>query len=129
MNGVEVELLPVNTTINSVLSSKACNNTKSVDVEDAFFICDLADVVRKMKIWREQLPRVTPFYAVKCNEDPAMLGMMEKLGANFDCASKAEIKRILAMGVSADRIIFANPCKQVCHSCKLCNSYNIFIIL
>ena len=113
LNGVDVEVLPTNTTMDSMMSNKACNNNKSVDVEDAFFICDLADVVRKMNIWREQLPRVTPFYAVKCNEDPALLAMLVKLGASFDCASKAEIKRIIDLQVSPDRIIFAQPCKQV----------------
>ena len=117
LNGVDIALLPINTTIKNVLSNKACNNHKSIDHDDAFFVCDLADVIRKMKIWKEQLPRVKPFYAVKCNEDPALLGLLAELGANFDCASKMEIKRILTMGISPNRIIFANPCKQV----NLCN--------
>ena len=50
--------------------------------------------------------------AVKCNPDMVVLKLLEHLGANFDCASKGEIKTILDMGVSPERIIFANPCKQ-----------------
>lgn len=37
---------------------------------------------------------------------------MAFLGAGFDCASKNEIQKVLDLGVSPDRIIFANPCKQ-----------------
>ena len=32
--------------------------------DDAFFICDLGDVVKKYKLWYSQLPRVTPFYGI-----------------------------------------------------------------
>lgn len=52
------------------------------------------------------------FLAIKCNTDIEVVQLLAKLGANFDCASKSEIKKILDMGVSPDRIIFANPCKQ-----------------
>lgn len=44
-----------------------------------------------------------------------MLSMLEALGAGFDCASQAEIRQVLDMGVSPDRIIFANPCKMPSH--------------
>lgn len=55
------------------------------------------------------------FSAVKCNPDPIVLEMLASLGANFDCASKGELKKILDMGVSPKRIIYANPCKQASH--------------
>lgn len=37
------------------------------------------------------------------------------LGASFDCASKAEIKQVLHLGVEPERIIFAHPCKMIQH--------------
>merc|ERR1711915_362068 len=37
------------------------------------------------------------------------------LGTGFDCASRAEIDSILALGVSPERVIFANPCKMKSH--------------
>lgn len=36
---------------------------------------------------------------------------MAKLGTGFDCASEAEIKLVLSLGVEASRIIYAQPCK------------------
>ncbi len=72
------------------------------------------------------LPTVTPFYAVKCNNDPALLKTLAALGAGFDCASKVsyhkffilfheqvEIKGVLDLGVTPDRIIYANPSKKL----------------
>ncbi|SMQ52190.1 unnamed protein product [Zymoseptoria tritici ST99CH_1A5] len=79
--------------------------------EDAFFVADLGEVYRQHMRWKKHLPRVTPHYAVKCNPDPAVLKLLAKLGAGFDCASKTEIEQVLGMGVDTSRIIYAQPCK------------------
>lgn len=84
-------------------------------VEDAFYVCDLGDVVRKLQQWNQLLPRVAPHYAVKCNDDRIVLETMVGLGLGFDCASKSEIKSVLDLGVEPERIIYANPCKQSQH--------------
>lgn len=60
------------------------------------------------------MPRVTPYYAVKCNTDPAMVSLLAALGAGFDCASEWEADTVLGLGVPADRIVFANACKRPC---------------
>lgn len=33
--------------------------------EDAFYVCDLGNIVEKCGIWRRKLPRVQPFYGTK----------------------------------------------------------------
>lgn len=53
--------------------------------------------------------------AVKCNPDTEVLRLLAKLGTGFDCASQAEIERVLNMGVDSDRIIYAQPCKTKSH--------------
>lgn len=79
--------------------------------ENSFFVCDLGKVERLLQIWRQNLPRVHPFYAVKCNPDIEVLKMLASHGVNFDCASKGEIETVLSLGVDPSRIIYANPCK------------------
>lgn len=37
------------------------------------------------------------------------------LGANFDCASQGEISNVHSLGITSDRIIFANPTKHRNH--------------
>eukprot|EP01147_Barroeca_monosierra_P000508 gene508-3834_t len=81
----------------------------------AFFLTDLGDVYRKFVAWQQQLPSIEPFYAVKCNGDHMILRLLAALGVNFDCASMAEIEAVLNLGVTPDRIIFANPCKAITH--------------
>ncbi|XP_038065638.1 ornithine decarboxylase-like [Patiria miniata] len=85
------------------------------DLEDPFIIYDLGDVVAKDNQWREMLPNIDTFFAVKSNPDPVFLRLLLGLGRGFDCSSKNEIKMVLDLGVSPDRIIFAHPCKQESH--------------
>ena len=61
------------------------------------------------------MPRVEPFYAVKCNNDPGIMQILASLGTGFDCASKAEIEQVLSLGVDPSRIVYANPCKMRSH--------------
>lgn len=111
-NNVSVEVTKDN--LSNLISSKI-NSKGREDKDDAFFVADLGDIIRKYKVWHQQLPRVEPFYAVKCNDDPAVLGTLASLGTGFDCASKAEIQKIMELKVSPDRVIYANPCKQNSH--------------
>jgi diaminopimelate decarboxylase len=83
--------------------------------EEAFYTVDLGCVLKKYQQWVRALPRVKPFYAVKCNPNNAIVKTLAGLGVNFDCASKAEISQVLGMGVAASRIIYANPTKMKNH--------------
>lgn len=80
--------------------------------ENSFFIADLGELANLYSNWKKELPRIQPFYAVKCNPNPVILERLASYGVNFDCASKLEIEKILRMGVDPSRIIYANPCKM-----------------
>ncbi|XP_022125488.2 ornithine decarboxylase 1 [Pieris rapae] len=83
--------------------------------EDPFYVMDLGEVVRRYQHWKAMMPRVEPFYAVKCNDDKLLVRALAALGTGFDCASKAEIQLVMDMGIKAERIIFANPAKMASH--------------
>ncbi|XP_058220619.1 ornithine decarboxylase-like [Rhododendron vialii] len=89
--------------------------SENQDFKEPFYVLDLGVVTSLMEKWTRSLPTVRPFYAVKCNPDPAFLGAMAALGSGFDCASQAEIESVLSLGVSPDRVIFAHPCKIESH--------------
>ncbi|XP_075144234.1 ornithine decarboxylase-like [Leptodactylus fuscus] len=82
---------------------------------DAFYVADLNDVVDKYRRFHWELPRVRPFYAVKCNNTKEVLQTLAFLGTGFDCASKVEIDMVLSLGVPANDIVYANTCKQPSH--------------
>jgi len=88
---------------------------ENVDEEDPFFVCDIGQIVRQHIKWVTNLPRIEPFYAVKCNGDPFLLKTLVTMGTGFDCASKGEIETMLSYGVPPNKIIYANPCKQNSH--------------
>lgn len=95
-------------------SAKAREKTAQ-NIDDPFYICDIGTLARKHEEWVSSLPRVQPYYAVKCNNNSVIVSTLAQLGANFDCASKGEIDQVLALGVEPSRIIFANPCKTASH--------------
>lgn len=80
--------------------------------EQPFFIVNLSEIVRKIKQWREYLPNIEPYYAMKCNPDDIIIKLMASMDLSFDCASKNEISKVISIGVDPDKIIYANPCKM-----------------
>jgi len=82
---------------------------------EPFFVIDLGSVYRKHKQWQRMLPRVQPFYAMKCCNESKILESLVSLGTGFDCASRGEIEHMLKLGVEPSRIIFAHPAKSVSH--------------
>ncbi|XP_039466571.1 ornithine decarboxylase-like [Oreochromis aureus] len=83
--------------------------------DEPFYVLNLDDILEKHIRWITRLPRVKPFYAVKCNYTPAVIRMLNALDTGFDCASKAEIELALSLGVTPDKIIYAHPTKPRSH--------------
>ena len=65
-------------------------------------------VERLQSIWSFNLPSVVPHYAVKCNPDPKLIGLLRQYGFGFDCASQRE----LSLMSPGDSVVYANPCKS-----------------
>lgn len=84
--------------------------------DTGFFIVDLSSLIEQYQKWTTMLPRIKPFYAIKCNPDSLLVKTLAILGAGFDCASKNEIISALeATGGDASRLLFANPTKADSH--------------
>lgn len=61
------------------------------------------------------LPGVRPFYAVKCNPDPAVLQAVAATGASFEIASAGEWDLLSSLGVAAADVLYSNPVKPAAH--------------
>lgn len=96
--------------INSLIDERSKNGQ-----DDPFYVLSIEDVRNKWNKWVEIIPRVTPFYAVKCNDIEEVLKSLANLGAGFDCASKKEIAQILSLNVDKDRIVYTHTAKQISH--------------
>jgi ornithine decarboxylase len=75
-------------------------------------VLDRARLVQEYRAFRRLLPRVRLYYAVKANPHPDVIRTFAELGACFDVASEGEMRHVLACGVHADRMIFANTVKR-----------------
>lgn len=92
---------------------------------NAFYFIDLSSLEKQYNRFKSFLPKVTPFYAIKCNPDPLIVAKLYSLGCGFDCASKGEIEQVMnQLNADPKRIIFANPCK-VCPHIEVAKKYNV----
>lgn len=85
------------------------------DDEEAFYTVNLDAIAAQYKTITTLLPRVQPFYTMKCNPDVRVFELLTSLGCGVDCASKSEVAFALAHGVASDAIIYANTIKQKSH--------------
>lgn len=106
----QVDQMDIFKIINEIVQNKL-----KINDDDAFFLLNIDDLMMKYIVWVDKMPRVKPYYAVKCNDNEIVLKTLAELGTGFDCASKGELEMILKIGVESDRIIYANPTKQISH--------------
>jgi len=108
---IETQVIDQQTNNINEVGNNGTNDSSVVEQNQPFYVVDIQDILKKHKNWTLNMPRVRPYYAVKCNSCPIVLELLASLGIGFDCASKAEIDSILELGVSSTDIIYANPCK------------------
>lgn len=61
---------------------------------------------------RDSFPYAHIYYAVKSNPGIPVLQLLDKLGSNFDIASRYELDRVLSLGISPDRTSYGNTIKK-----------------
>jgi len=70
----------------------------------------------QIQTWKNLLPNVKPYYAVKCNPEKTILQAMYTNGAGFDCASLREVYEVNTLNKESDTkktdIIYAHPMKS-----------------
>lgn len=62
--------------------------------------------------FKRHLSLVFPYYAIKANPHPEIIKTFIRQGAGFDVASANEMRLVLDLGASPDKIIFANTIKS-----------------
>lgn len=85
---------------------------KEDDLDESFYVCNFGAVMEQFEQWERLLPRVQPFYAMKCNPSQPIVKILAALGTGFDCASAEEIRIAKELNIPNSKIIFANPCKS-----------------
>jgi ornithine decarboxylase len=66
---------------------------------------------RQVQLWKNYLPKIYPYYAVKCNPDKNILSWLSDEDFGFDCASAREVNIVKDID-RGSTVLFANPCKK-----------------
>ena len=60
----------------------------------------------------DSFPYAKTYYAIKANPMPELLSILRDRGCNFDVASRYELDKVMALGVTGDRISYGNTIKK-----------------
>lgn len=74
-------------------------------------VVSLAHVSQNYQFLKEKLPRVKIFYAVKANPADCIVKALGEMGSCFDAASDGEMLQLERLGITPERIVYANPFK------------------
>src|SRR5215831_19966634 len=73
-----------------------------------FYCYSTATLERHYRVFAEPFPKVTLIaFSVKANGNLAVLKTLGRLGAGADVVSGGELKKALAAGIPANRIVFS----------------------
>jgi ornithine decarboxylase len=77
---------------------------------DAFFVADLGKISLLVDQWSANLPRVRPFYALKCNSDELLLRVLSSFPqVGFHCSTRQHLDVALDF-VGPTRLFYSNAC-------------------
>jgi ornithine decarboxylase len=114
--GTEYSVPPIACTLSSDAVTRCIKGTALLDLSvrsHAPVLQMSAPAIRAdLATFRCAFPGVQPFYATKCNSDPAVLRVLRDAGCGFEVASLAEVHTLLAIGVPGPDLVFSNPVRD-----------------
>ena len=84
----------------------------SKNLETPHLVVNLHIIKRNYQQLKDSFPFAHIYYAVKACPGIPVLTMLDRLGSNFDIASRYELDAVLALGISPDRMSFGNTIKK-----------------
>ncbi len=86
--------------------------TFSENLETPCVVINLRTIKKNYTKLQNSFPFAQIYYAVKANPAAKVISFIAELGANFDIASRYELDKVLALGISPDRISYGNTIKK-----------------
>lgn len=84
----------------------------SKDLETPNVVVNLHQIKYNFIKLRDSFPFAHIFFAVKACPGEPVLRLLSELGSNFDVASRYELDKLLALGVTGDRVSYGNTIKK-----------------
>ena len=80
--------------------------------ETPCLVVDSKVFTRQLDELMDCFPYAKTYYAIKANPMPELLSILRDRGCNFDVASRYELDKVMALGVSGDRVSYGNTIKK-----------------
>ncbi len=74
-------------------------------------VLSTTQVQKNYEYLQQHLPGINIYYAMKANPNEKLLEALIEIGSHFDVASDGEMLTLSSMGVSGERMVYANPIK------------------
>lgn len=84
----------------------------SKDLETPNVVVNLKQIKYNFIKLRDSFPFAHIYFAVKACPGEPVISMLNELGSNFDIASRYELDKVMALGVTGDRISYGNTIKK-----------------
>lgn len=82
------------------------------DIKSPALIIDLRKIREKFNELKKNFSYAKIYYAVKANPSIEILTLLNSMGSYFDVASIYELKQVVELGITGDRISFGNTIKK-----------------
>jgi ornithine decarboxylase len=76
-----------------------------------FYVLNRAQLVTNLETFRQALPELNIYYAMKANPEPAVLTTFASQDIGFEAASVYEVQLLQMVGVAPDQVIFGTAIK------------------
>ncbi len=96
-------------------SSLTPSSLNKLEAATPFLACDLTLFCERIRRFREAMPAVHPFYAIKCNSMPELLTTARDIGISFEVASLGELRLLQEQGVNPADVLYSNTVKPAEH--------------
>ena len=97
--------------VNRSTWNKVINYIAMTDEQPPYLLMDREMIREKVALIGKKIQNSRVYYAVKANPDIEVCRMIADLGLGFEIASEGELRILVQLGVTPDRIITSNPIK------------------
>lgn len=85
------------------------------ELSTPYMFTDLSAIQKRAESLRKLMPRVEIFYAIKSNNDPNIIKVLDECVDGFDIASAGEFEHLNKLKIKSNRIVYSNPVKVPDH--------------
>lgn len=103
-------MIDINNFYSKEVWNKVLDKVKTIETPCQLIVLDI--IKQKYKELKDNLSYAKIYYAIKANPHEEIIKSLNRLGSNFDIASKYELDKVLDLGILPEQISYGNTIKK-----------------